>query len=772
MKNLKKIVFVFKTHLDIGFTELSSVVIESYMNKMLDDVLEVFSKDSCLPFNNHYVWTMPAWLMYKITNNPDYSQEKRNMLDACVRKGQLVWHALPYTTHTEACGLEEFIRGFDYACELSQKYGRRYHSAKMTDVPGHTWMLPSLLAKAGVRFLHLGCNESCTPPAVPMLFWWEGPDGSRILTFYSKDGYGTLPIPPDDWILPTWLCMKQTNDNHGTPSIDDIGKLLISSHEATGADCIIGSMDDFYDSIKEEDLSSLPVIRGDLGDSWIQGIATYPEEIASIRQVRRDLRCLEISYFESYCKNSILPISMDTFSSEIENAYLLLNLFNEHTWGMDVKTHLGDDRMYDKARFNIQKETLRYRMIEHSWDEQRNRIKEAVEITKRLTDQIIPAPKERETKKESSYSVEEISIENKDFILSASVLKGGIFSLVDKNTSHEWVQNDIDLPFGGYLYDVADKSEMERFSNRYITTMTDWIVKDLGRIGYLDCPHRQYISRCIGIDAFGGGEIRIYYAIDNESIKEYGNVKTIELTVILQEGNAPLQLYYRMLDKQETPFVEQGNIVFPFATKKPHYIINKLGAVMNPTTDIVKDANHVFYAIDRFAQVIDEDASLTIVTHDVPLLSIGMKGMFEFEHAFGERASTFYWNIFNNMWGTNFPQWIGGDFTARFSFFSGTENVFRRALDYDGSLDISDYVKISANATLLSVKTSDRTAILHIHEIEGKNDFIEIVIAKSISTACSCDLYGDKLFDIDVCDRKIVLNTNPHELHILELQFT
>ncbi len=45
------------------------------------------------------------------------------------------------------------------------------------DTFGHPWTLPGILARGGVRwyFLHRGGRE-------PRLFWWQGPDGSRILT--------------------------------------------------------------------------------------------------------------------------------------------------------------------------------------------------------------------------------------------------------------------------------------------------------------------------------------------------------------------------------------------------------------------------------------------------------------------------------------------------------------------------------------------------------------------------------------------------------------
>ena len=51
---------------------------------------------------------------------------------------------------------------------------------------------------------------------MPLLYWWQGPDGSRVLTFYSPD-YGTQLAPPPDWPYRTWLACLHTGDNHGPP---------------------------------------------------------------------------------------------------------------------------------------------------------------------------------------------------------------------------------------------------------------------------------------------------------------------------------------------------------------------------------------------------------------------------------------------------------------------------------------------------------------------------------------------------------------------------
>ena len=100
---------------------------------------------------------------------------------------------------TEAMETEEFVRGYEFSSKLSRQFGFPLPiDGKMTDVPAHTWGLATMLNHAGIKFMHIGCNGGSPYPSVPDLYWWEGPDGSRVLTMYSKD-YGTSLIPPADW---------------------------------------------------------------------------------------------------------------------------------------------------------------------------------------------------------------------------------------------------------------------------------------------------------------------------------------------------------------------------------------------------------------------------------------------------------------------------------------------------------------------------------------------------------------------------------------------
>ena len=103
--------------------------------------------------------------------------------------------------------------------------------AKLTDVPSHSRVLPTLLKNAGVDILHLGCNPGSTAPDVPTLFWWQGADGSKLLTFYWAEYYGSGILPPKNWPHKTWLAMIHTHENSGAPTPAEVAELLKTAKE-------------------------------------------------------------------------------------------------------------------------------------------------------------------------------------------------------------------------------------------------------------------------------------------------------------------------------------------------------------------------------------------------------------------------------------------------------------------------------------------------------------------------------------------------------------
>ena len=48
------------------------------------------------------------------------------------------------------------------------------------DTFGHAVTMPTYLARGGVKYLYLH-RPGAVGPTRPPLFWWQGPDGSRVL---------------------------------------------------------------------------------------------------------------------------------------------------------------------------------------------------------------------------------------------------------------------------------------------------------------------------------------------------------------------------------------------------------------------------------------------------------------------------------------------------------------------------------------------------------------------------------------------------------------
>lgn len=377
----REVVIVFKTHFDIGYTDMASNIVRRYQTTMIDSALNVVDRNRNLPPAQQFAWTLPGWPVSKILEDwPGQSPERKARLLQAFQEKRFLVHALPFSMHTELLELEDLVRGFDYSSKVSRSLGLELpRDAKMTDVPCHSWIMPTLLIHAGVDFLHLGCNAASSSPQVPPLFWWESPDGSRLLTMYTAEGYGTGLVPPANWNHKTWLALIQTGDNHGPPTPEEVSALLKEAVEKLpGVKVRIGRLSDFADAIRAEK-PELPVVRGDMPDTWIHGPMADPAGSQLARQFR-----LRISQAESlHTLLKLWGIPVEDVTAKINKAREQSLLYGEHTWGgaqywvtqygSGTKWGYGDSWKNDRAKG-------RFQHLEDSWAEHSAYIQNASNI--------------------------------------------------------------------------------------------------------------------------------------------------------------------------------------------------------------------------------------------------------------------------------------------------------------------------------------------------------------------------------------------------------
>ncbi len=361
---VKDVIVVFKTHFDIGYTDWAANVKHNYAGAMVEGALNIIDQSKQMPDNQQFKWIVAGWPMKEMLTNSK-PEVKAGILKA-IRNGNFMVHSLPFTFETEACEIESMVQSLRYSSQINREAGLPLPiDAKQTDVPSHSWILPTILSNAGVKFLHIGCNSASRSPELPLLFWWEGPDQSRLMTMYFGPYYGTSPAPPDNWPYKTWLAIIHTNDNTGAPTFDEFKKAIHEIEEKNpGAKVRTGSMADFYRAIEAEN-PQLPVIRGDMPDTWIHGYMSMPREVKLARKLGGDIFNLQklntlVGLWGGKSDSKVTVVANDV----LENVHL----FNEHTFGLAMSHGHAGYWAYGN-NFESQRAQGFYEPIEFSWQE-------------------------------------------------------------------------------------------------------------------------------------------------------------------------------------------------------------------------------------------------------------------------------------------------------------------------------------------------------------------------------------------------------------------
>ena len=127
---------IFKTHIDIGFTDFSANVTEKYMNSFLPDAAKVASEMKSREGNDRFIWSTGSWFIAEYLRT--HSDPEGETVRKGIENGDICWHGLPFTTHTELMSEDLFKYALSISQELDKSFGKKTVAAKMTDVPGHT----------------------------------------------------------------------------------------------------------------------------------------------------------------------------------------------------------------------------------------------------------------------------------------------------------------------------------------------------------------------------------------------------------------------------------------------------------------------------------------------------------------------------------------------------------------------------------------------------------------------------------------------------------
>ncbi len=658
--NTPKVHMVFKTHLDVGFTDYARVVVERYFQHFIPGAIRLARTMRESDDDAGFVWTTGSWLIYEYLEQAG-PQERRLMEDA-IAAGDIAWHGLPFTTHTELVDVSLFRYGLSLARTLDERFGKRTIAAKMTDVPGHTRGLVPLLAEAGITFLHIGVNPASSVPDVPPVFVWrdEASDTDVVVMYHQVYGNTGIIDGLDDAVS-----VILTGDNIGPQSPDDVRAAFASMRQRFPDARVIASTLDAFAARLPEVRDRLPVLTQEIGDTWIHGAGTDPAKVAGLRELM-DLRAGWINQG-----------GVDPQAADIGRFSRNLLLVAEHTWGLDEKTHLPEHGCYGRPEFEVARQRDDFRGFEASWAEQRDYLTAAVDslddaqLKQAAAARLAALRPERLTmdggedcEPDTTYATTHFSVRFDR--------QGALTGLVQFSNGYRWA--DTGKRLGLVSYQTFSHEDYDRFYKQYNRNRDDpevrsWAIEDFTKPG-LEHAHAtsadwlpELTSLRRRVDKSGHhflAELRM----PERATAEYGCPALFQMAWYFPVGAPQVNLDVRWFGKPASRMPEALWLSFdPIIDEPERWQLDKLGTFVSPL-DVVSRGARSLHAVDRGVM---NPAGLSIFTLDAPLVAPGRRSLLRFDDAQPPLENGMHFNLYNNVWGTNFPMWYEDDGRFRFA---------------------------------------------------------------------------------------------------------
>ncbi len=702
-------VFIVPTvHTDIGYTDLQDRVMARHAeNTAL--ALAMVEKYPSFNWDFETYWQLDCFLRA----HPDRAEEVFRRL----REGRMGLSAFFGNMLTGLCSHEALNRATLSARNLANRGGFELTSVILDDVPSAVGSLPTVLAQAGIKYFIEGVNGERAPYATHGLknpFYWEGPDGSRVLS-HIAGGYGMAggllsSLEQANERLPGFLA---GHDNPDYPydavlvngAFSDNGKVeswlpeVVEQWNAQWAypQLILGRPEDFFRYIEKNFAAKIPVLKGDFGTWWEDDAGTSARESALCRRAEERAVTAEMLHsLTAVLAGAKYP------KADFDELWRNILLYDEHTWGAgcSVSAPQSEQTLKQwevKRSYAVQADETSRRLLQEG-------MAKLVELTPAFSADLVVfnalawsrkslvvteqtgSVRDMETKHSipcqalpeggSCFVASDLpsvgfrcyhpeaalrsvtnavrfaagQMENEFYRVSLDAQTGGLKSILDKETGRELVDPQSEYRLGEMIYVSGGEGSYAVHS-------------DLTLPAPKFTAHRQQALRVEQDNGPVFGELVISAMAER--------LPQITLRVRLYHGLKRLDLSYE-LDKEETINKEAVYIAFPFALELAGggLWLEYPDAITEPLHDQHSSACRDFYAVQRWLAASDGQTTLVLSPLDTPLVTLGGMTASTWPRQLALKRAHVFAYVMNNYWYTNSRAGQGGRHVFRFSLTS------------------------------------------------------------------------------------------------------
>lgn len=352
-------------------------------------------------------------------------------------------------------------------------------------------------------------------------------------------------------------------------------------------------------------------------------------------------------------------------------------------------------------------------------------------------------------------------MENRFYCLTLDSTTGAITRLIDKRTGREWVDRSVPFGLGGYVLECSRSPRQRR--DMQLQFDPPFLAPDHDRRPAL-AFERRGPQRVLDVQpAPGVGGARLCLRI------EAPGVDSLHVQVALYDDMPWIDLVYD-IDKLPSVEMESAYIAFPFALRSPVARYDAAGAIVEAGREQIDIACRDFYAVQRWVDLSDVDAGVTVAMPDAPMVLFGGFTHHAFRTSVAmEQPYLVSWPM-NNHWWTNFALTQSGwaRFRYRLLFHEGpfdaaqaerfgaeacVEPLITPVFDRPAGMAeraFSFAPHLPAQATLLQVEPA--TVRLAFMRPEGASALICLQEVAGVPTTWRVDLAGGAIDSAEACD--------------------
>jgi alpha-mannosidase len=285
------------------------------------------------------------------------------------------WELLGGWLEQPDCNLpatESFLRQALYGQRfLQEEFGKQAQIGYVPDSFGHAGGLPQILQQSGLSYYAFMRPVPYDNPDIPLLFWWQSADGSRVLAQRIPGIYSQSYSATADDIETLIRAAEQNNfapgfdhgvmwfgiGNHGGgPTREHIARVLELQNDPTLPELRFSTLEDYFRAVQTSPaLTDIPVVKDEL-QYIFRGCYSATGEVKALHR-----QCEKMLFSaETTATLASMQARMRFNSNSLQEAWskLLFNQFHDILAGTCVQSVQAETRHRFGATLDTANDTL------------------------------------------------------------------------------------------------------------------------------------------------------------------------------------------------------------------------------------------------------------------------------------------------------------------------------------------------------------------------------------------------------------------------------